>query len=282
MSVSVFTKTVAELSLISKGQRITARSLNEPRRAINTMLSGVTPPQQVEVPAQPSAGEPAIAVVLVEAPSLPDPPEDEGSSILKIRRVKYEAEPPVPEQYAWDGEAFDAYPAFGLTVGDFVGLEWPFTTRIPDVDQTTFLKARLVSGAWLVDWPTPITAQFKFDEMSSVDNYFFARTWDGSNLGRRQIVIAMPPSLRNLHGQTRDGVIYVQVQPSLRFSRRGTINEVEIIIPTYTFGDIIYAERPIRGGVGVLAFPNALRAAWLDDNRASRAWARQFDDDAAV
>ncbi len=283
MGVPVFSKTIGELRDIARGDPITARMLNEPRRAINTMLRGAEAPRQIISAPRPSAGEPAIAVVLVEAPSLPDPPEEEGSSILKIRRVKYEAEPPVPEQYAWDGEAFDAYPAFGLTVGDFVGLEWPFSARLPNAKETVFLKARLVSGSWLLDWPAPVVAQFRFDELSAIDGLFVARTWDGVNEGSERISIAMPWLLREGAHGTRNGITYQYFTQTRRRARisGGSEFEFQVITPSYVQRDTIVATRPIMRGIGLPPFPGQVGTIWLDNNLAGRAWAREFDVDEA-
>lgn len=273
----MFSKTIAELRDIARGEPITARMLNEPRRAINTMLRGATPPRQILTLPRPGDAEPAITVVLVEAPSLPDPPEEPGSSILKVRRVAY-ADPPVPEEYEWDGEAFDAYPAFGLKIADFVGLEW-LSQDAPEFARALFLKARLINDFWLVDWPVPITAQFKFEQLSTVDDFIIVNTWDGVRRGRGEVIVALPYELRKtpFHGRTRANVRYTYVSAIRRIATQsGVGTEKQIVIPTFVSGDIIYATRPIRGGMDV-TFPNPT-PIWLDDNRAGRAWALEFEE----
>lgn len=288
MSVSVFSKTVGELRDIARGEPITARMLNEPRRAINTMLRGVTPPRQILTPPRPGDAEPAITVVLVEAPSLPsiDPPVP-GSSILKIRRVAY-ADPPVPEQYTWDGEAFDAYPAFGVKIADFVGLDWLATPAVPDVDRTTFLKARLVNGFWLVDRPPVLVAQFQLIPSQPVRaNYVLAHLFDGETVGTQTIKIAKPYLLREStfdEGQERDGKTYVVTGPGKRTATKvGTSppqTEKQVIVERYFSGDLIYATAYAKGGTGVTSGAPPQPVLWLDNDQ-GRAWAAEFEEEAA-
>ena len=268
---SVFNRKLDELRMVQSGQVLTARLLNEPRKAMNALLRGVTPPRQVPSKPEPSAGEPAIAVVLVEAPSLPDPPEDEGSSILKIRKVKYEGAPPMPPNYAWDGEAFDAYPAFGLKAGDFVGVEW--LGGVPDVDKTTFLKARFVNAAWLVELPIAVVAQFIIADVHG--DWMNCSHYDGARAGSLDVRIAKPYILRRTpwDGATREGVEYDYITDQRRNADFGNRHETQVILPTYIPGDLLYASGPIAGGTGL---PGVLAdVLWLDGNRDGREWAAE-------
>lgn len=282
MPDSIFSKTVPELQRWAAKERLDHRKLNKPVEAINTMVRGVGGPHQPSMVARPSvSAEPATTVVLVEAPLLPDPPEEPGSPILKIRRVAY-ADPPVPEQYEWDGEAFDAYPAFGLKVADFVGLEWlPAGEGVPDVDETVFLKARLVDDFWLVDKPAAVVAQFRFITLSR--EYLIGRFFDGDTVGTEDIKIAKPYKLRTstYDGRTWGGIRYDHVFNYKRSARNTETGETEtqIIVEPYRHNDLIYATAYVKGGVDVISSGTSL--LWLDDNRDGRAWAAEFEEEVA-
>ena len=280
MRVSVFSKTIGELQRQQRGEPITARHLNQSVDALNTMLRGAQGPRQIIASPRPSAGEPAIAVVLVEAP-------DEESSILKIRRVKYEADPPVAEQYAWDGDEFDAYPAFGLTVGDFVGLEWT-SAAAPESDGATFLKARLVDGSWLVDKPGGllVVAQFQLTNTPPV-RADWVLAWMLDDVGGQEFKIAKPYLLRErtFDGRVRNGIRYEATGNGKRTATRlGTSppeEEKQVIVEQYLHSDRLYATAHVKGGTGVSTGDPPQPLLWLDDNRDGRAWAAEFQGEAS-
>lgn len=275
---SIFTRSIPELRRWAAQERLDHRKLNEPVEAINAMVRGVAGPHQPPMAARGGAvsAEPATTVVLVEAPDV------EESSILKIRRVAY-ADPPVPEEYVWDGEEFDAYPAFGLKLAGFAGLEWPPPRGLPNVEKTAFLKARLVDGFWLVDRPAPFVAQFIIADV--FDEHLNCSMWtdgaSGTGVGSRDILVALPYMLRYspFHFQDRGDIHYTYnfEFTHVRVARVGEVSVVQRIVPKYLPGDIIYAVSEIHGNVrvNVGAPPTRTTMHWVDMNLDSRAWARK-------
>lgn len=138
MTVSVFTKTLAELRLISKGEPITAQLFNEPRKAINTLLRGVTPPQQVQVPAQPAAGG-AISFCVVRNIE----PVAGSDRIISIALVK------VADGGAltFDGDVVNAHPWPPLRSRHYRAFLWNGNTI---EDETNVLPAMQIGGVWWV------------------------------------------------------------------------------------------------------------------------------------
>lgn len=119
-----------------------------------------------------------------------------------------------------------------------------------------------------------VTQQFRLNHI--LRNYLIARTWDSEIEGDEDINIAMPYLLRRdpWDGSSRGGISYTYVSNGLRQARTHTTSEMQVIVPAYRVRDVIYASRPIIGGVSV-QFPAGLE--WLDDNRDGRAWARRFE-----
>lgn len=204
--------------------------------------------------------------------------------ILRIRRVKYAAAPPALPLYDWDGEAFDAYPAFGLTAADFVGFEW--FGPLPVIDGTAFLKARLVDGFWLVDLgAVPPVEQFRFKR--HLGDYLVAAPWQGGQESA-EVNIAKPYILRRepFDGRTRGDWSYEYESHTRRTATLEPdqdFTETQIYIPRYQPDDIIYASRIRPGVLGELMgnvgeFRDDI--TWLEDNRDGRTWAAEFEEEA--
>lgn len=144
-----------------------------------------------------------------------------------------------------------------------------------------------------------VTAQFRIVENGIHDQHILARMWDAKTEteGADVVPILRPALLQNpyrLEGYQRRGITYFhrrivdlpESDPQERIATRVTTpdlpigSELQIVVPRYFLGDIIYATRGIVGELDILfsepgpdpdPVPDGIE--WVDDNRDARAWA---------
>ena len=85
-----------------------------------------------------------------------EPPNVERNYLM-VRAAKYAGTPPVPGEYEWHDEPFEAYPEIGLQPGDYGSVVW--TGDGAPTDETTFLTALRVREYWLLDIPVAANIQ---------------------------------------------------------------------------------------------------------------------------
>lgn len=102
------------------------------------------------------------------------------------------------------------------------------------------------------------------------------------------IKVAKPYRLRftPFDGQTVNGMSYHYAGETFLWSRRRetgpTATEIQIVVTPWYPGDIIFAEKNILGGTGVIDYTdplNPVKVDYLDTNNAARAWAQTDDPD---
>ena len=72
----------------------------------------------------------------------------------------------------------------------------------------------------------------------------------------------------------RAGITYTYSAVDTRTADDGAATEDQVIVPSYTVDDEIYAMRGINRGSGVFSDPNSTqKIEWLDLNLDARAWA---------
>lgn len=141
---------------------------------------------------------------------------------------------------------------------------------------------RLISGVPAVQQraapaaaTVPEVRQFKIGEI--LPDYLVCLPWDGTTLGAAVTYVARPPTLR-ASAASRNGVTFsaVNADGTQRSATDGVDTETQVIIPSYLVGDVIYAVRNVRGGLGVsrTAGDVAKPLTWLDMNVDGRQWAK--------
>ncbi|KKK90572.1 hypothetical protein LCGC14_2721650, partial [marine sediment metagenome] len=211
---------------------------------------------------------------------------------LTVRKVKYAPPPdplpdpppvwPVEGEYEWDGDEFEAFAYFGNEIKDYIDSFTEVAGEVPTLE-TTFLQAFRQQGIWIVELPDVDGGggpqQFRFKEHGVLSDFFGAVSWDGNDEGPT-ILIMKPYELRvtPFHVQIVDGHLYEYASNTQRkvTSIASGESEHQVIIPSYRIDGLIYATRPIGGGVTGLAGDLPDDPIWLDDNRDGRAWARMF------
>lgn len=122
-----------------------------------------------------------------------------------------------------------------------------------------------------------IVAQFVVASVG--DDHLVCRTWDGSNQGDADVLVAKPWLLRKtpFHGLTLNGKTYIYDSGTARNVDDGNEDEDQVIIPSYTdpSGAVIYAVRGVVGGTGVVVESDPV--VWLDLNVDGRAWAKKHE-----
>ena len=143
-----------------------------------------------------------------------------------------------------------------------------------------------------VDAPS-IKRQFKVKEV--FDDYIDCQIFSGIGANALTAVetvkIAKPPTLRrsgyDVDFGTEDApadrtlingtvLTFTNLNVQKRKANDGTDDEVQVVIPNYVEGDIIYATFNIQGGLNTIDEDGA-PVLWIDDNRDGRAWARADD-----
>ena len=149
MPESIFSKSAADLRALSEarrwqpGERLDHRKLNEPVDAINKIIRGVAGARQKTFGGAPPAPGQAVAVVLLSLPDL-------TTGRMAVRRVQYATTPPTlgSPRYAWLGDEFDAFMAFGRRRNEYTLL---VQGRETPTLNTIFLPATFEKPLWLVD-----------------------------------------------------------------------------------------------------------------------------------
>jgi len=84
-------------------------------------------------------------------------PIEEGHTSMVARAVKYADPVPVVGSYEYDGPEFDAFPAFGYAVEDYINLVWEpdegADVKPPD-ESAVFIRAFRNSDQWLLEMPS--------------------------------------------------------------------------------------------------------------------------------
>lgn len=137
MSVSVFSKTIPELTHQAQGRFITARHLNQSVDAINTMLRGAKPPRQIFIPPRPAG------VGVVELCVVRDIGENPDGRTITIALVSKAAEQPFAIEP--DGVLANTWPP--LRARHYRAFLW-FGGTIED--ETDVLPAMQIGGEWWV------------------------------------------------------------------------------------------------------------------------------------
>lgn len=139
-------------------------------------------------------------------------------------------------------------------------------TGVPPIQQRAAAAAATV----------PEVRQFKIGEI--LPDYLVCLPWDGTTLGAAVTYVARPPTLR-ASATSRNGVTFSAVNDdgTQRTATAGADSETQVIIPSYLVGDVIYAVRNVRGGLGVSrsAGGEEKPVAWLDMNVDGRQWAKE-------
>ena len=113
----------------------------------------------------------------------------------------------------------------------------------------------------------------RFVITSIAEDYLVCREFDGTQQGEVDVYIAKPPLLRN-SVVARAGITYTYSAVDTRTADDGAATEDQVIVPSYTVDDEIYAMRGINRGSGVFSDPNSTqKIEWLDLNLDARAWA---------
>ncbi len=108
-------------------------------------------------------------------------------------------------------------------------------------------------------------------------DHLICRTWDGTNQGTTDVLIAKPPTLwfsvasKVLRGTTITYSAYSLTGQS-RTSTSASKTETELITPSYETDDIIWA---VSGKTFVSTGTPPTELTLCDDNRGSRAWMAQ-------
>lgn len=101
--------------------------------------------------------------------------------------------------------------------------------------------------------------------------------WDGTDLGTEIITVIKPYTLRQSpwDNQTRENTFFVYANSQQRVATDIIIGsiKIEFMTPRYLIGDIIYATKPVSGGID----RTVEEGEWLDDNRDGRQWL-SFDE----
>ena len=160
----------------------------------------------------------------------------------------------------------------------------------------------------------PIMRQFKIKEID--DDFLKCVTWDGVAEGTALLEIGKPYLLRKTPFDFDVSEGYTRTLPNgrtnkytyLNYQKRKVINtededdtEIQVIVPAYVVGDVIYAYKGMRGGIdtkngvsqentggGINPYAPASESEaplprvnlfWLDTNNDGRAWAKASDQD---
>jgi len=127
---------------------------------------------------------------------------------------------------------------------------------------------------------SPVTAagvaMRRFRVKSVGTDVIVCRGWDGVTEGSVDIDVALPYLLRRtpFDGLSRDGISYVYTSNTERTATDGSDNETQVITPSYTVDDEIFAVKRVSvlGGIGEDS-SGAPLADWLIDENDGRAWA---------
>ena len=268
---------IPRLETYRAGEGLSAAKLNRGVDAVNRLVRGLRPARQIRPTPRPRPRAITETVVLTVEPVDTD-------MSLTVRKVKYATSPPVtgepPELagYDWDGDEFVAFPDFGSVALDYAD-SFSVIETVPGVNDT-FLQVFRHQGNPIVELPdVDGPQQFRFKEHGVLSDFFGAVSWDGNDEGPT-ILIMKPYELRvtPFHVQIVDGHLYEYASNTQRkvTSIASGESEHQVIIPSYRIDGLIYATRPIGGGVTGLAGDLPDDPIWLDDNRDGRAWARMF------
>jgi len=104
---------------------------------------------------------------------------------------------------------------------------------------------------------------------------FQCLTWDGTDLGTELVTVVKPFIHRQSpwDGQVRENTLYTYINDQQRIATDTltSIAIIELLTPRYLVGDIVYASKPIGGGIDP-TIETVDDDTWLDDNRDGRSW----------
>lgn len=131
----------------------------------------------------------------------------------------------------------------------------------------------------LVRANVPAVRQFKV--ITEMEDYVTCNAFDGVDSGDLVYNVAKPYLLRRtpFDGETRKSITYTYSSNYQRTADDGVDTESQIIVPSYTAGDIIYAVMGIAGSTSVWqdtssAEPGRNKIFWVDLNVDGRCWAK--------
>lgn len=215
-------------------------------------------------------------------------PPKPGDDSLTVREIAVKQEG-VPFSYRWASEyRMEALPGFGHTFADFQGIAFSDVERDEDGEPIEPVQERLPGGNTTIVaiqmrgagrplvmlWPR--IAQFKITVIR--DEYLDAVHWDNDVAGAT-VKVYRPWDLRAYwFSYIEDGITYTDRGAQERRAVRDGESEIQRVVRQYAVGHIITATSGIQGGV-IGSLPIATETgqtdiAWLDDNRAGRAWAK--------
>ena len=132
---------------------------------------------------------------------------------------------------------------------------------------------RLTSGVNPARQDTPVkpaAAVFAIEQFQVIDavtgattrtvptthDHIVCKRYNGTEQSGEAVNIALPYLLRRtpFDGETRNGITYTydeEQDPMEREADDGSETETQVVVPSFVTGDIVYAARPITGGVAV-------------------------------
>jgi hypothetical protein len=138
------------------------------------------------------------------------------------------------------------------------------------------LKSTGISSQFIGEKAPIVLRQFKV--VSEDGDFLICNAFNADITSDESIFVAKPYLLRRtpFDGLSRNGIAYIYSTDALRTADDGSDTEVQVIVPSYVAGDVIYAF------LGVLAIldvenddGNTMR--FLDANLDGRAWAKQAE-----
>lgn len=113
--------------------------------------------------------------------------------------------------------------------------------------------------------------QMIITDITTHDDALVCHTWDGTNEGTEDMIVAKPARLRN--EASWNGLTFTYTTPQEREADDGSDTEDQVVVPAYVIDDIIYVAAVDFTDVTDGGSP-AVPLILLDINADARAWAK--------
>lgn len=166
----------------------------------------------------------------------------------------------------------------GLLSLDYQKLEWRGTGAWSPNAGVIAPSLHRVGNYWFA-MPIALTEVRQFKVELVRGDYLLANRWDGVVQSGEEVQIAKPYLLRRtpFDTLTRNGITYNYNSNTKRTATNAAgETEIQVVVPSYVVGDIIYAVNDVDGGTDTYR-PGNVQLVWLEDNRDGRSWAKEFE-----